>query len=183
MIFRYVGLIQKFLFKLYPSNLARVRLKKMNLQMLQVISDSLSTNAQVRSNAEAALKAYEVEPQFLLTLISLVAESHDIGIKLASGVYFKNRIQAAWDPSKNQLAEDDKIKIRNGILGVISQNIDILNVRSQLIYSLGVMLQNDLHLGLWPSYVTDIQRELGSDDVVRIHTGLLGLLEFIKVYQ
>lgn len=155
----------------------------MNSQILQVISDSLSTDAQVRSNAEAALKSFEAAPQFLLSLISLVAESPDIRIKLAAGVYFKNRIQAAWDPSRNQLAEHDKAEIRNCILRVISQNIDILNVRSQLIFSLGVMLQNDLHLGLWPSYISDIQRELGSDDVVRIQTGLLGLLEFVKVYQ
>ena len=153
----------------------------MNLH--NVISDSLSNDALVRSNAESSLKACEVDPQFLLQLVSLIAESQDQRIKLAAGIYFKNKIQASWSPSKEEIPKDQKDKIRHCILQVISQNINIPNLRSQLIYSLGVILQNDLQLGHWPSYTSDLQRELGSDDVLRIHTGLLGLLEFIKVYQ
>jgi hypothetical protein len=149
----------------------------MNLSSL--ISDSLSHNAQVRSNAEQALKACENDPSFLLELVQIIA-SQDLGIKLAASVYFKNRIQQTYDLAPGL---QEKVKIRSIILQVISQNMDILNVRSQLICSLGAMLRSDLNSGLWPTYINELERELASEDVTRIHTGLLGLLEFVKVYQ
>jgi hypothetical protein len=150
----------------------------MNLSSL--ISDSLSHNAQVRSNAEHALKACESNPSFLLELVQVIA-SHDQGIKLAASVYFKNRIHQAYDIG--EIGEQEKVKIRSIILQVISQNMDILNVRSQLICSLGIMLRNDLNAGLWPTYINELERELASEDVARIQTGLLGFLSFVKVYQ
>ena len=153
--------------------------RKMNLS--NVISDSLSNDASRRTNAEANLKAFESQPTFLFSLLSLVAETQDLGVKLAAAVYFKNTIQSGWDPIKEKNFEKDQV--RAGILQVISQNINTPNVRSQLICSLGIILQADLPLGAWNSYSTDIQRALGSTDVVWIHTGLLGLLEFVKSYQ
>jgi hypothetical protein len=149
------------------------------MDLHSLISDSLSHNAQVRSNAEQGLKICESNASFLLELVQIIEKSLDLGVKLAASVYFKNRIQIVYE----QMMEEDKCKIRSIILHVISSNASILNVRSQLICSLGVMLRSDLVSGMWPTYTNDLERELASEDVTRVHTGLIGLLEFVKVYQ
>jgi hypothetical protein len=56
-----------------------------------------SLNPHTRKQAEQALDAYSRQPAFVVHLLQLaLATSNDTAVRLAAGVYLKNRVKLGW---------------------------------------------------------------------------------------
>ncbi len=49
--------------------------------------------------------------------------------------------------------------------------------------ALGTMLSEDAHDNKWPAFLPTIQSLLSTEEPRSLHTGLLAVLEYMKVYQ
>ncbi len=72
----------------------------------------------------------EVQPGFLVSLLSIIKSDAAINVKQAAAIYFKNRVQQGWDPSKTPcVADHDKLFVRDTLLTVIVQVNELSTVR------------------------------------------------------
>jgi hypothetical protein len=56
-----------------------------------------SLNPRTRKKSEQALDAYSRQPAFVVHLLQLaLATSNDTAVRLAAGVYLKNRVKLGW---------------------------------------------------------------------------------------
>jgi hypothetical protein len=66
----------------------------------------------------------------LIALISILRSEADKSVRQAAAIYFKNRVQQGWDPSKKTgIPDHEKAVVRDNILPAIMDVIDIPNIR------------------------------------------------------
>lgn len=69
-----------------------------SVQLLPLLSQSLSSDPATRRGAERALVSNEAVPGFLLSVLAIVQGSVEapMEIRLAAGIYFKNAVKKSW---------------------------------------------------------------------------------------
>ncbi|VEU39368.1 unnamed protein product [Pseudo-nitzschia multistriata] len=90
----------------------------------QVISETLSPNADLRKNAEKVLTDSSKQQGFLLQLLQLVDNaSANATIRQAAAVFYKNTVKTAWDESKDLeerknivISQQDRVTIKTNLV-------------------------------------------------------------------
>jgi hypothetical protein len=84
-----------------------------------------------RTQVEQQLKTFETNPGFLQALLTILQTlESDRNVRQAAAIYFKNRIQQGWDPSrKSPIHNQEKQSVRDQILSVLVSSIDVLPIR------------------------------------------------------
>ncbi|KAJ2547796.1 Nonsense-mediated mRNA decay protein 5, partial [Coemansia sp. RSA 1933] len=160
----------------------------MDLQALVGLFDStLHPDPTVRQNAEKQLQQLESQEGFLTTLLQMISTSDImIGTKQAASIYFKNRIRRSWSGSNRALelypaiSEGERSLAKEHILGAIYSSP--LAIKRQLTECLGVMLKFDFP-EKWPQLTVQIKELVFAQDAQKVYTGLLAMLEVIKVFR
>ncbi|KAJ3147521.1 hypothetical protein HDU89_005344 [Geranomyces variabilis] len=151
--------------------------------LYQLFSATVRPEDNVRIPAEQELKTAEISAGFLPAVLQILGSADaEPAVRQGAAVYFKNRCQRGWDPSKEHpVVDQDKAFVRQHIL----QAITLLphKLRVQLIACLGSILQFDLKAGQWPTYLTDVMQLVQSSDEGSVHAGVAAVYEFVKVYR
>ncbi|CEP12645.1 hypothetical protein [Parasitella parasitica] len=146
----------------------------------QLFVSTYHPDPNVHKQAEINIRNIEFEAGFLPTVLQIQAsENLELGAKQAAAIYFKNRVHKQWSRSKG-LAEDDKAVIRLEILRAFITAPPAVQV--QLAASLHTILDADFPQN-WPTFITELEAFLTSDDIRIIYVGLVALREVVKVYQ
>ncbi|KAJ2662905.1 Nonsense-mediated mRNA decay protein 5 [Coemansia sp. RSA 1200] len=160
----------------------------MELQSLVGLFDStLHPDPSVRQNAEKQLQQLESQEGFLTTLLQMIGTA-DIGIgtKQAASIYFKNRIRRSWSGSNRALeqypaiSEGERTLTKENILGAIYSSPQA--IKRQLTECLGVILKFDFP-EKWSQLTVQIKELVHAQDAQKVYTGLLAMLEVIKVFR
>ncbi|OCF31081.1 importin-alpha export receptor [Kwoniella heveanensis BCC8398] len=85
------------------------------------LSSTVSPDAHARRNAEESLRQAEAQQGFLLLVLELVkADSVDMVVRQAGGVYFKNAVKRLWGgDEETQIAPADKTAIKAQLVPVM----------------------------------------------------------------
>ncbi|KAL0098010.1 armadillo-type protein [Phycomyces blakesleeanus] len=150
----------------------------------QLFVATYQSDPNIHKQAELNIRSIETHNGFLPIVLQILAsEELELGARQAAAIYFKNRINKAWDKSKNPanpINEDDRNIVKQSILQALVTAPNAVQV--QLTSSLNTILCNDFP-DLWPNFVNELQNFLTSSDVRLVYVGLLALREVVKVYQ
>ncbi|KAJ1721002.1 Nonsense-mediated mRNA decay protein 5 [Coemansia erecta] len=160
----------------------------MDLHALVSLFDStLHPEPEVRQTAEQQLQQLEAHDGFLSTLLQMISSPDlPLGTKQAASIYFKNRIRRSWSGLHHQqllhppIGDNDRNVTRDNILGAIYAAPQ--TIKLQLTECLGIMLKHDFP-EKWPQFIVHTKELLHAQDAQKVYTGLLALLEVIKVYR
>ncbi|KAJ1877100.1 Nonsense-mediated mRNA decay protein 5, partial [Kickxella alabastrina] len=109
-----------------------------------------------------------------------------LGTKQAASIYFKNRVRRSWSTGQRAteqhppIGNNDRSVTRDNILGAIYAAPQAIKL--QLTECLGVILKYDFP-EKWPQFIVHIKELLHAQDAQKVYTGLMALLEVIKVYR
>ncbi|KAI7872425.1 armadillo-type protein [Spinellus fusiger] len=138
----------------------------------------------VHKQAELSLRNIESHNGFLPTVLQILAsESLELGARQAAAIYFKNRMNKAWDRTTQTVApinEEDRRIVKCSLLQALVTAPNAVKV--QLTSTLQTILTNDFP-EQWLEFVNELEHFLASSDVRLVYVGLLALREVIKVYQ
>ncbi|KAJ3159832.1 hypothetical protein HDU86_001484 [Geranomyces michiganensis] len=151
--------------------------------LYQLFSATVRPEDNVRIPAEQELKNAEISTGFLPAVLQILGSADaEPAVRQGAAVYFKNRCQRGWDPSKaNPVEDQDKAFVRQHILQAVVHLPHKLRV--QLITCLGSILQIDLRAGQWPSFLTDVMQLVQSSDEGSVHAGVAAVYEYVKVFR
>ncbi|KAJ2722037.1 Nonsense-mediated mRNA decay protein 5 [Coemansia sp. Benny D115] len=160
----------------------------MDLQTLVGLFDStLHPEPEVRQDAEQQLQQLEARDGFLSILLQMISSADmPLGTKQAASIYFKNRVRRSWSGNQRlneqhpAIGESDRSVTRENILGAIYAAPQAIKL--QLTECLGIILKNDFP-DKWPQFIVHVKELLHVQDAQKVYTGLLALLEVIKVYR
>ncbi|KAF7728772.1 hypothetical protein EC973_005610 [Apophysomyces ossiformis] len=138
----------------------------------------------VHKQAELNIRNIETHNGFLPVVLQILAsEELDLGARQAAAIYFKNRMNKAWDKSRqvaNPINDEDRNMVKQTILQALATAPNAVKV--QLTSTLNTILSNDFP-EQWPNFVNEVQNFLSSSDVRLVYVGLLALREVVKVYR
>ncbi|KAI8325447.1 ARM repeat-containing protein [Martensiomyces pterosporus] len=141
----------------------------------------------VREDAEQKLEQLASSESFLSTLLQMISAADlPMGTRQAASIYFKNRVRRAWSATARALevyapiSEADRSVTKDNILKVIYSSPQAIKL--QLTECLGIILNFDFP-DKWPQFTHQLQELLQAQDPQMVYTGLLALLEVIKVYR
>ncbi|KAK6201532.1 armadillo-type protein [Scheffersomyces amazonensis] len=162
--------------------------------LLECFSATLQGNQEIRLHAETQLRDLTLQPGFLGACLDIISseDSQQIphGVKLATGVYFKNRIVRFWNensPEQLRIDHDEKPYIRSRILSVLVKSD--YNTKQQLIPALRTMIANDFIK--WNKLLSETGNLLQSipsvvtkdEDLSSLYTGLLCFAEISRTFR
>ncbi|KAG0768001.1 hypothetical protein G6F57_006285 [Rhizopus arrhizus] len=134
--------------------------------------------------AELNIRNIEANNGFLPIVLQILAsEELELGARQAAAIYFKNRLNKAWDGERDSavpINDDDRNMVKQTILQALVTAPN--QVQVQLTSTLNTILTNDFP-EKWPNFVSEIEKFLTSSDVRLVYVGLLALREVVKVYQ
>ncbi|KAL1924145.1 uncharacterized protein VTP21DRAFT_7180 [Calcarisporiella thermophila] len=153
--------------------------------MYHLFSATFNPDPNVRKRAELEIRKLEATPGLLALLLQiLTSEESDPSVRQAVAIFFKNRLQKSWDPSKqgtnHPITEEDRHIIRENILQVLVLSSN--QVRVQLTACLGMILATD-YPNQWPTFLDQVQSMLTATEPRTVYVGLLALREVVKSYQ
>ncbi|KAI8359819.1 armadillo-type protein [Blakeslea trispora] len=138
----------------------------------------------VHKQAELNIRNIESNNGFLpLVLQVLASEELELGARQAAAIYFKNRLNKAWDGERESVVpinNEDRNMVKQTILQALVTAPN--QVQVQLTSTLNTILTNDFPDN-WPNFVSELERLLTSSDFRLVYVGLLALREVVKVYQ
>ncbi|KAI9486221.1 MAG: armadillo-type protein [Benjaminiella poitrasii] len=138
----------------------------------------------VHKQAELNIRNIEANSGFLPIVLQILAsEELELGARQAAAIYFKNRLNKAWDGERESavpINNDDRNMVKQTILQALVTAPN--QVQVQLTSTLNTILTNDFPDN-WPNFISELERLLTSTDVRLIYVGLLALREVVKVYQ
>ncbi|KAI9022225.1 armadillo-type protein [Phycomyces nitens] len=138
----------------------------------------------VHKQAELNLRTVESHNGFLPIVLQILAsETLELGARQAAAIYFKNRMNKAWDRTSQATApinEEDRRMVKQALLQALVTAPNAVKV--QLTSTLNTILSNDFPEE-WPEFVNELQHFLSSSDVRLVYVGLLALREVIKVFE
>ncbi|KAG2225799.1 hypothetical protein INT45_007043 [Circinella minor] len=150
----------------------------------QLFVSTYHPDPNVHKQAELNIRNIETHNGFLPIVLQILAsEELELGARQAAAIYFKNRMNKAWDRSNDAatpINEDDRNMVKQSILQALLRAPSAVQV--QLSTCLNTILSNDFP-DQWPDFVNEIQNFLSSTDVKMVYTALLALRELVKVYQ
>ncbi|KAI7886446.1 ARM repeat-containing protein [Lichtheimia hyalospora FSU 10163] len=150
----------------------------------QLFVSTYHPDPNVHKQAELNIRNIETHNGFLPIVLQILAsEELELGARQAAAIYFKNRMNKAWDRSRevaNPINEDDRNMVKQSILQALLRAPSAVQV--QLTSSLNTILSNDFP-DQWPNFVNEVQGLLTSQDPRMVYVGLLSLREVVKVYQ
>ncbi|KAI8976466.1 armadillo-type protein [Pilobolus umbonatus] len=138
----------------------------------------------VHKQAELNIRNFEANNGFLPIVLQILAsEELELGARQAAAIYFKNRLNKAWDGQRESavpINDDDRNMVKQTILQALVTAPN--QVQVQLTSTLNTILTNDFPDN-WPNFVSELERLLTASDVRLVYVGLLALREVVKVYQ
>ncbi|KAI9492090.1 armadillo-type protein [Zychaea mexicana] len=150
----------------------------------QLFVSTYHPDPNVHKQAELSIRNIETHNGFLPIVLQILAsEELELGARQAAAIYFKNRMNKAWDRSNevaNPINEDDRNMVKQSIMQALLRAPSAVQV--QLSSCLNTILSNDFP-DQWPNFVNDVQSFLASTDVKMVYVALLALREVVKVYQ
>ncbi|KAJ2413554.1 Nonsense-mediated mRNA decay protein 5 [Coemansia sp. IMI 209128] len=160
----------------------------MDLHTLVSLFDStLHPEPEVRQAAEQQLQSLESQDGFLAILLQMIiAADIPIGTKQSVSIYFKNRIRRSWSGTQRALEqyapinEADRTVTKENILLAIYSSPQA--IKMQLTECLGVALKYDFP-EQWPQLLGQVKEFLHAPDAQKVYTGLLALLEVVRLYR
>ncbi|GIZ45875.1 hypothetical protein CKM354_000902300 [Cercospora kikuchii] len=150
------------------------------------IQATLTTDADVRRQAETELKSAEETPGFLDALLNILEAEQDAGVRQSTAIYFKNRVNKGWSkpedaiPATSSIQDDEKAAVRQRLVPVLAKSSP--GIRPQLIVALQKILHNDFPKQ-WPDFVDITNNLLHSQDVSSVFAGLQCLLAICRTYR
>ncbi|KAI9266554.1 armadillo-type protein [Phascolomyces articulosus] len=150
----------------------------------QLFVSTYHPDPNVHKQAELNIRNIETHNGFLPIVLQILAsEELELGARQAAAIYFKNRMNKAWDRSNDvatPINEDDRNMVKQSILQALLRAPSAVQV--QLSTCLNTILTNDFP-DQWPNFVNEIQNFLSSTDVKMVYVALLAFRELVKVYQ
>ncbi|CAO0791888.1 unnamed protein product [Mucor circinelloides] len=138
----------------------------------------------VHKQAELNIRNIEANNGFLPIVLQILAsEELELGARQAAAIYFKNRLNKAWDGERESavpINNEDRNMVKQTILQALVTAPN--QVQVQLTSTLNTILTNDFPDN-WPNFVSELERLLTSTDVRLVYVGLLALREVVRVYQ
>ncbi|CEP15700.1 hypothetical protein [Parasitella parasitica] len=138
----------------------------------------------VHKQAELNIRNVEANNGFLPIVLQIIAsEELDVGARQAAAIYFKNRLNKAWDGERESavpINNDDRNMVKQTILQALITAP--AQVKVQLTSTLNTILTND-YPDNWPNFVSELERLLTSTDVRLIYVGLLALLIYLSFHR
>ncbi|KAI8969324.1 armadillo-type protein [Mycotypha africana] len=138
----------------------------------------------IHKQAELNLRNIEANNGFLPIVLQILAsEDLELGARQAAAIYFKNRLNKAWDGDRESavpINNDDRNMVKQSILQALVTAPN--QVQVQLTSTLNTILTNDFP-DQWPNFVSELEKFLTSSDYRLVYVGLLALREVVKVYQ
>ncbi|KAJ1915076.1 Nonsense-mediated mRNA decay protein 5 [Mycoemilia scoparia] len=165
-----------------------------NAELVGLFEATFHPELQVRKQAEHHIGELSKNPHFLSTLLQLInTDGAPLGAKQAASIYFKNRVHRFWDISstsdkddgangkvENHISEDDMLYVKQHIISSLVSSPSAIQV--QLISCLGYILASDFP-NKWPEFIHQVVKLLESPEHQAVYTGLLSLLEVVKIYR
>lgn len=137
-------------------------------QLRQVLSQSLSPDAQTRQNAERALLTAQTQPGHALTVLRLVSSNDavDAPARQAASIHFKNMVKKGWAPdpddedAKKFLVPDcDRDMIKNNLVELMCTVPP--QIQSQCSESISLIASHDFPQK-WDNLLPDLINRFGN---------------------
>ncbi|EMR09592.1 hypothetical protein PNEG_02176 [Pneumocystis murina B123] len=151
-------------------------------ELCNVFVATLSSDPNVRKDAESQLKHFSTVSGFIGVVLDVIMTNDDISIKQAASIYLKNRIGNSWEGSNfdYKISENDKDLFRKRLLPTLLLVPPI--IRSQIASIIGIILSSDFP-EKWTDFMDQVIQLLNSQDIHYIYIGLISFLEISKVYR
>lgn len=153
------------------------------MDLRTTIQSTLSADATIRSQAEAALKQAEQHPGFIGALLDILQSEQDPAVRLSTAVYLKNRVSRGWATDDNPhqpISEPERKPFRDRLLPLLSSSPPL--IRAQLIPILQTVLQYDFPTK-WPELMDIILQLVNTQDANQVYSGLQCLLAVCRTYR
>jgi importin-7 len=153
------------------------------MDLRTTIQHTLSADATIRTQAEAALKQAEQHAGFIGILLDILQTEQDAAVRLSTAVYLKNRISRGWaveHTPHEPISEPERKPFRDRLLPILSTTPPI--IRAQLIPILQTILQYDFP-GKWPELMDITLQLMTTQDANQVYAGLQCLLAVCRTYR
>ncbi len=153
------------------------------MDLRNTIESTLSADATIRQQAEAALKSAEQHPGFIGALLDVIQAEQESGVRLSTAIYLKNRVSRGWptdSPLHLPIPDNERKPFRDRLLPVLSTVPS--QIRAQIVPILQTILQNDFPQK-WPEYMDITMQLLNASDASSVFAGLQCLLAVCRTYR
>ncbi|KAJ1679814.1 Nonsense-mediated mRNA decay protein 5, partial [Spiromyces aspiralis] len=160
------------------------------MELASLFEATYHHDVQVRKQAEQRLGQLEGNPHLLTAIMHLLkANNVPLATQQAAAIYFKNRVRRYWDISSDrennanieqQISNEDQAFLKREILSLLVHAPNAIQV--QLTSSLNCVLATDFP-EKWPEFIHQVVQLIQSANSQAVYTGLISLLEVIKVYR
>ncbi|KAI5449860.1 importin-alpha export receptor [Naganishia albida] len=147
-----------------------------NLSMLStLLTQSLSPLPEVRHPAEKNLNSTELQPGFLLLVLSLVKDDRAaLDVRQAAGVYFKNVVRKRWS-EETEISEFDRTAVKSQLVPIMvslsTPGGPAAKLQSQIGEAVAEIASVDFP-ERWPNLLDDMVNSLSPDNFT-INNGVL----------
>eukprot|EP00039_Didymoeca_costata_P022455 m.4556 g.4556 ORF g.4556 m.4556 type:complete len:965 (-) comp3015_c0_seq1:58-2952(-) len=155
--------------------------------LIQLLSQTLSPEAQVRKTAEAHLKQLESQPGFAQALLSLISLP-DVAptVLQASALYLMTFVRREWPPSDDgsptKISNTDRQDLRTKVALTLVQPLPN-NVESPICETVAEIGKLDFPAGQWDEILPHLVSHLGSSDFKIVTRVLRTCHELFKRYR
>ena len=153
------------------------------MDLRNTIESTLSADATIRQQAEAALKSAEQHPGFIGALLDIIQAEQESGVRLSTAIYLKNRVSRGWPTDSTihlPIPDTERKPFRDRLLPVLSTVPS--QIRAQIVPILQTILQNDFPQK-WPEYMSITMQLLNATDATSVFAGLQCLLAVCRTYR
>ena len=153
------------------------------MDLRNTIESTLSADATIRQQAEAALKSAEQHPGFIGALLDIIQAEQESGVRLSTAIYLKNRVSRGWPIDSTihlPIPDNERKPFRDRLLPVLSTVPS--QIRAQIVPILQTILQNDFPQK-WPEYMDITMQLLNASDATSVFAGLQCLLAVCRTYR
>ncbi|XP_014671976.1 PREDICTED: importin-11-like [Priapulus caudatus] len=132
-------------------------------QVLHVLAQACSQDAAQLKLAEQQLKAWEIEPGFYSTLLSVFSNhSIDVNVRWLAVMYIKNGVDRYWRKSApNAIHEDEKDQLRQHLLTSFNEPFPQVATQVSVLIAKIARLDCPRH---WPALVPTLLESVRRDD-------------------
>ncbi|GHJ89066.1 hypothetical protein NliqN6_5468 [Naganishia liquefaciens] len=147
-----------------------------NLSMLStLLTQSLSAQPEIRHPAEKNLNSTELQPGFLLLVLTLVKDDRAaLDVRQAAGVYFKNVVRKRWG-EETELSEFDRTAVKSQLVPIMvslsTPGGSAARLQSQIGEAVAEIASVDFP-ERWPNLLDDMVNSLSPDNFT-INNGVL----------
>ena len=155
------------------------------MDLRNTIAATLSSDGNIRQQAELNLKAAEDQPGLPNALLDILLAEQDSAVKLSTAIFLKNRISRGWapqdeNPLHKSIPEQERKPFRDRLLPTLAASPP--QIRAQIV----PMLQNILNYDFgqnWPEYMDITLQLLNTSEASSVSAGLQCLLAVCRCYR